>query len=145
MPTVKKSLLMPYSTGQIYRLVDDIPAYPQFLPWCHSSSELLRTEDEVRARVEIAHAGIHKTFTTQNRLQKNKIIEMRLVEGPFRQLEGFWRFDELDDNACRVSLDLDFEFSNRLVALAFGPLFNQVANTLVDAFNKRAKQLYGTQ
>ena len=143
MPTVNKSALVAYSPGQMFDLVDDIEAYSQFLPWCRTSRVLSRNDDEVRASIEISHSGINKSFTTCNRLQQGKMIEMRLLEGPFRHLEGFWRFAPLGENACKVSLDLDFEFSNRLVGMALGPVFNQIANTLVDAFCKRATEVYG--
>ena len=125
----------------MYRLVDDIEAYPQFLPWCTASRVLYRDADEVRATIEFARAGIRKSFTTQNRLQKDKMIEIRLVEGPFHHLHGFWRFDPLRVDACKVSLDLDFEFSGQLVSRVIGPVFNQIANTLVDSFCKRAASL----
>lgn len=127
----------------MYALVDDIEAYAEFLPWCDASRVLSRNDEEVRGVLELAHGGVHKSFTTRNRLQKNKMIEIRLVEGPFRHLEGFWRFEALAENACKVRLDLDFEFTNKLVALAFGPVFNRIANTLVDAFCKRAVAVYG--
>lgn len=143
--TIHKSALVPYSSGQMFALVDDIDSYAQFLPWCRSSRVLARESDEVRAAVEIAHSGLHKSFTTLNRLQRDKMIEMRLVEGPFRRLEGYWRFDLLGDKACKVSLDLDFEFSSRLMGLAMGPVFTQIANTLVDAFCKRAREVYGKE
>lgn len=143
MTTIHKSALVPYSPLQMFELVDDIGAYPQFLPWCRSAQELTRTADEVKASLEIAHSGLHKSFTTLNRLQHGKIIEMRLVEGPFRHLEGFWRFDALGADGSRVSFDLEFEFSNRLVGLTLGPVFSQIANTLVDAFTQRAVNIYG--
>lgn len=127
----------------MYKLVDDIEAYPEFLPWCKSTTVLSRTKDEVRASIQIAHSGLNRSFTTCNRNQKNKIIEMRLLEGPFKHLEGFWRFDDIESEGCKVSLDLNFEFSNKLIGLAFGPVFNQIANNLVDAFCNRAKQVYG--
>lgn len=123
--------------------MDDIESYHAFLPWCSSSRVQSRTEEEVRGVLELTHSGIHKSFTTLNRLQKDKMIEIRLVEGPFRQLEGFWRFEPLAENACKVRLDMDFEFTNKLVALAFGPVFNHVTNTLVDAFCQRAVAVYG--
>jgi ribosome-associated toxin RatA of RatAB toxin-antitoxin module len=143
MPTIHKSALVPYSAAQMFVLVNDIDTYAEFLPWCRSSTVLSRGEDEVRATIEIAHGSLRKSFTTRNRLQMNKMIEMRLEEGPFRHLEGFWRFDVLGEQACKVSLDLDFEFSNKLVGLAMGPVFSQIANSLVDAFSKRAVQVYG--
>ncbi|SCZ49555.1 type II toxin-antitoxin system RatA family toxin [Thiohalomonas denitrificans] len=143
MPSISKSALVPYSAAQMYALVNDIDSYSDFLPWCGASELLSAGEDEIRAVIEIAHGSLHKSFTTRNRLQKNKMIEMRLEKGPFRHLEGFWRFDELDDNACKVRLDLDFEFSNRLMGMAMGPIFSQIANSLVEAFVKRAEQVYG--
>jgi ribosome-associated toxin RatA of RatAB toxin-antitoxin module len=127
----------------MYALVDDIAAYPQFLPWCTATRVLSRNEDEVHAIINLARGGVQKAFTTCNRLQKNKMIEIRLVEGPFSHLEGFWRFTALTDQHCKVSLDMDFEFSNKLVELVFGPVFNQIANTLVEAFCKRARQIHG--
>ena len=143
MTTINKSALVPYKADVMFALVDDIEAYPQFLPWCDATTILERTEDEVRASIGISHSGFKKSFTTCNRNQAGKMIEMRLLEGPFRRLEGFWRFDELGDAGCKISLDLEFEFSNKLVGLAFGPVFSQIANSLVDAFCKRAKDLYG--
>jgi ribosome-associated toxin RatA of RatAB toxin-antitoxin module len=127
----------------MFALVNDIEAYPQFLPWCRSARVHSRDEDEVRATLELARGAIQKSFTTCNRLQKDKMIEVRLVEGPFQRLEGFWRFDALREDASKVSLDLEFEFSSRLVGFALGPVFNQIANTLVDSFKVRAVQVYG--
>jgi len=141
--TINKSALVPYKAEVMFALVDDIETYADFLPWCESTSVFSRTEDEVRATIDISHAGLKKSFTTCNRNQKNKMIEMRLLEGPFRHLEGFWRFEELGDEGCKVSLDMEFEFSNKLIGLAFGPIFSQIVNSLVDAFCKRAKDLYG--
>jgi ribosome-associated toxin RatA of RatAB toxin-antitoxin module len=126
----------------MYNLVADVNSYEQFLPWCNSSQVLSQTEDEVTGRIEVKHSGLHKTFTTLNRLQKNKIIEMRLIEGPFKSLQGYWQFKKLDENACKISLDLEFEFSNKLVGMAFGPIFSQIANTMVDSFCKRAVEIY---
>lgn len=143
MAHISRSALVPYSPEQMYLLVDAIPDYPQFLPWCRSAAEHARNPDQVKASIEIAKGAVNKRFTTLNRLQRNKIIEMRLVDGPFRHLHGFWRFDELKPGACKVSLDLDFEFSNKILSLAIGPVFNQVANTLVDSFVERARKVYG--
>lgn len=145
MPIINRSALVPYTPAEMFSLVNDIESYSEFLPWCKSSRVLSRDEDEVRATLELARAGFEKSFTTCNRLQKNKMVEMRLVEGPFRYLEGFWRFEPLGDQACKISLDMDFEFSNKLVGLALGSLFNQIANTLVDSFSKRAVDVYGAR
>lgn len=143
MPTISKSALVPHSAAEMYRLVDGITDYPEFLPWCGGAREHARNDDEVRASVEIAYGAIHKSFTTLNRLQKNKMIEMSLVDGPFKHLHGFWRFDVLNDTASKVTLDLEYEFSNRLVSMALGPAFNQIANSMVDAFVQRAAVVYG--
>lgn len=143
MPSINKHALVPYSVSQMYDLVSKIEIYPEFLPWCSRTQVLERDADQVRASIDIAYSGLNKTFTTQNRLQQNKMIEMRLVEGPFRHLEGYWRFDALNENACKVSLDLEFEFSSKLVGMAMGPVFTQIANSMVDAFCKRAVEIYG--
>ncbi len=143
MPSISRSALVPFSVVQMYAIVDDIESYGEFLPWCSGTDVISRDEDEVRASICISKAGFNKSFATCNRLQKNKMIEMRLLEGPFKQLEGFWRFDALAEDACKVSLDLQFEFSSKIVGATFGPIFGQIASSLVDSFLKRAKQIYG--
>ncbi len=143
MTIINKFALVPYTPAQMYALVDDIEAYPEFLPWCKSTRVLSRTQDEVRATIELSKGGVEKSFTTCNRNQKNKMIQMRLVEGPFKQLEGFWRFDALGDDGCKVSLDLEFEFASRMLGMVIGPVFSQIANSLVDSFQKRAVAVYG--
>lgn len=143
MAHIKRSALVPYSAEKMYQLVDSIPLYPQFLPWCRSADEYERNAEQVKASIEIAKGAVTKHFTTLNTLQPGKSIEMRLVDGPFKHLHGFWRFDELKPGACKVSLELDFEFSNMLLSLAVGPIFNQIANTLVDSFVERARKIYG--
>ncbi|MEZ5538341.1 MAG: type II toxin-antitoxin system RatA family toxin [Thiolinea sp.] len=143
MAQISRSALVPYTPEQMYTLVDRIEDYPGFLPWCSSATEHNRDEDQVKASVEIAKGVVNRTFTTLNRMQPGKMIEMSLVDGPFKHLHGFWRFDELAPGACKVSLDLSFEFSNKLVGMAIGPVFNQVANTLVDSFVERARVVYG--
>ena len=143
MAVINRSALVPHSVSQMYQLVDAIENYPEFLPWCKSSEILSRTADEVLATLNLEHKGIGKSFTTCNRLQKDKMIEIRLLNGPFKQLEGFWRFESINENSSKVCLDLEFEFSGWLLSVVFGPVFNQVANTLVDAFVKRANEIYG--
>lgn len=143
MATVKKSALVLYSAAEMYALVGDIEAYPRFLPWCRSSRVLSSNDDEVRATIEMVKGGIHKSFTTCNRMQRHKMIDIRLLEGPFKRLEGYWRFEPLRANASKVSLDMEFEFANHLLRMAVEPVFKQIANSLVDAFCKRAVDLYG--
>lgn len=143
MTSVSRSALVSYSAEAMFDLVDDVDSYDQFLPWCKESRVLERTDEQVKATIVFARGGFEKAFTTSNRRQRGKMIEIRLVEGPFRRLEGYWRFQALREDASKVSLDLEFEFSNRLIAMAFGKVFTQVANTLVDAFVARARQVYG--
>ena len=143
MPVISKSALVPYSASEMYALVNDIAAYPDFLPWCGSSEIINRTDDEVRASIELSRSGITKSFTTLNRLQKDKMIEMRLVEGPFKHMEGFWRFEKLNDLACKVMFDIEFEFSSKILAMTVGPVFSQITSTMIDAFTKRAVEVYG--
>lgn len=143
MPTIRKTALVPYSAAEMFALVNDIEAYPSFLPWCRSARVLAVNGDELRASLELSKGAVHKSFTTKNRIQKNKMIEMRLENGPFRRLEGFWRFDPLDERACKISMDMEFEFSSVLLSAAIGPLFSQICNTLVDCFHKRAREIYG--
>lgn len=143
MKSISRSALVPHSAQRMYELVCDVDGYHAFLPWCRESYVTARGEDEMRGTIVISKGGIERSFTTLNRLQRNKMMEMRLIEGPFRHLEGFWRFQALREDACKVSLDLEFEFSSRLMTVAFGPVFTQIANTMVDAFVKRADELYG--
>lgn len=143
MTTINRSALVPYSPAEMFALVDDIDAYPEFLPGCRRTQVLSRSADEVRATIELSKGGVEKAFTTCNRIQRNKMIEVRLVEGPFKRLNGFWRFDPLGEQACKVSLDLEFEFASRVLGMVVGPVFHQIANSLVDSFLKRAVEVYG--
>lgn len=142
MTTISKNALVRYSAAEMYALVNDIETYPQFLPWCRSARVLSRQPEEVRATLEMARGGIQKSFTTLNRMQADKMIEIRLIDGPFRHLNGFWRFDDLAEQASKVSLDMDFEFAP-LLDLVLGPVFHPIANSLVDAFHRRAMDVYG--
>lgn len=141
--SIHKSALVAYTPAEMFALVSDIESYPTFLPWCRSAKVLWHEGDELKACVEMAKGSVQKSFTTHNRQQTDKMIEMRLVEGPFKRLEGYWRFDPLGDKACKVSLDLEFEFANRMLSIMIGPVFSQIANSLVDAFQQRAVQVYG--
>jgi len=141
---IKRSALVNYSAAEMYELVNDVGSYAKFLPWCRSSSVLNETETEMRASVEIAKGILNKTFTTQNQLTKNSRIGMELVDGPFSKLCGFWLFEPLKtEGACKVHLELEFEFDNAMMSLAAKPIFTQIANSLVDAFCQRATEVYG--
>jgi ribosome-associated toxin RatA of RatAB toxin-antitoxin module len=126
----------------MYNLVNEVEKYSEFLPYCQESIVHHRDEDEVQATLVIAAAGMHKSFTTRNRLQINKMIEIRLIDGPFSHLEGFWRFDEVPEG-CQISVDLEFEFAGRMVSMLLGPVFEQVTEKMVDAFCDRAQSIYG--
>lgn len=141
MTLVKRARVVPYSCKQMYDLVNEIEGYPQFLPYISASTVHHRDDIEVQATLEINAAGMTKSFTTRNRLQANKMIEIRLVDGPFHHLEGFWRFDEVDEG-CRISFDLEFEFANKMFSMLLGPIFEQVADKMVDSFCDQAKQVY---
>ncbi|NDD58329.1 MAG: type II toxin-antitoxin system RatA family toxin [Chlamydiae bacterium] len=142
MTVVKKSREVPYTCEQMYHLVNDIESYGTFLPYFSNSVVHHRDPDEVQATLSITAAGMTKSFTTRNRLQANKMIEIRLIDGPFSHLEGFWRFDETQDG-CLISFDLEFDFAGRMLSMLLGPVFEQVTDTIVDAFCDRAKILYG--
>lgn len=144
MNTIKRSALVPYSARQMFELVNGIQDYPRFLPWCQSSEILSSNEKEVVATLEIAWKGIHKSFTTHNDLTPWKCIKISLVTGPLRHLDGIWNFQNLgEDEGCKITLDLEFEFAGHFVDRLFEPIFNHIANSLVDAFCKRAGEIYG--
>lgn len=143
MTVIRKSALVPYSADAMYGLVADVERYGEFLPWCGGARILARADDSLTASVDIAYRGVQKSFTTRNRLEPGRSMEMQLVDGPFRKLHGYWRFDPLDAGACKVSLDLDFDFANRLLGMVIGPVFESIANSLVDSFRSRAEALYG--
>lgn len=142
MPIVKKSALVPYSAGQMFNLVLDMPAYPGFLPWCHGARVLSQTENQLCGEIEVARLGIHQRFSTCNRFVRDRQMRIDLLDGPFRKLTGGWVFTPLREDACKVELELDFEFRGGLIDKAFGAVFHQIANTLVDAFCKRAGEIY---
>ncbi|WP_397449906.1 type II toxin-antitoxin system RatA family toxin [Pseudomonas sp. NA-150] len=140
---IQRSALLPYPAQALYDLVNDVPRYSEFLPWCSSGVVLESSDTSMRARVDIAKGGLSQHFVTRNNLVPGQKIEMNLEEGPFSQLHGIWTFKALGEKACKISLDLSFDYSGSIVRATLGPLFNQAANTLVDAFCQRAKQLHG--
>ncbi len=143
MAIVRKSALVPFAAQQMFTLVNDMEAYPDFLPWCRSARILSHTEEEMCGEMEVARAGIRQRFSTCNRLVKNERIEIHLREGPFHKLHGTWVFNALAEDACKVELTMEFEFAGRLIDRAFGAFFSHIAATLVDAFCKRAGEVYG--
>ncbi|KJK08608.1 MULTISPECIES: type II toxin-antitoxin system RatA family toxin [Pseudomonas] len=140
---IQRSALLPYPAQALYDLVNDVAGYPEFLPWCSSTTVLEVSDTLMRASLEVAKGGMSQKFVTRNVLVPGQSIEMNLEEGPFNQLHGLWIFKPLGEKACKISLDLSFDYAGPLVRATLGPLFNQAANTLVDAFCQRAKQLNG--
>lgn len=143
MTVIQRSALVRVPAATMYDLVNDIDRYPEFLPWCRSSRVFSRSDDAVEAELEIARAGFHKSFATRNLLRPGEEIRMSLLRGPFNSLEGVWTFQALREDASKIALDLSFELSGSLASLAFGAVFNQICDTMVNAFSDRAKQLYG--
>ncbi|MEO8164377.1 MAG: type II toxin-antitoxin system RatA family toxin [Betaproteobacteria bacterium] len=143
MALVEKSVLIEYPAALMYALVEDVAAYPEFLPWC-GGTEILNQEGEItRAAIVIDFRGIKQRFSTENRADPPNLIGMTLVDGPFRHLDGSWRFKALGEEACKIEFRLHYEFSSKLLEKIVGPVFHYIANTFVDAFVKRARQLYG--
>lgn len=143
MKKLERSALLPYSAVQMFALVNDIEAYPQFMRGCKSAAVLSRSERQVVARLELEQAGIRQTFTTRNELEPGRSMAMHLVDGPFKHFEGLWAFEPLDDNACKLTFRLEFQFANPLLSLAAGKIMSHLANEQVDAICIRAKKLYG--
>ncbi|MFA0440102.1 ubiquinone-binding protein [Vibrio sp. 10N.286.49.C2] len=142
MPQVKRSALVMFSADQMFNLVNDVASYQEFLPGCSGSRVLESSGVGMVASVDVSKAGISKTFTTANTLVQGSEILMELVDGPFKALKGVWSFIPLDDQACKVELKLDFEFSSKMIELAFGKIFHDVTSNMVNAFTKRAKEVY---
>ena len=142
MPGIREKRRLPYSQQQMFDLVADVARYPEFLPWCAGAEVHERTDAEIMASLEIAKGGVRHRLTTRNQLLMPESIEMKLVDGPLKNLTGRWHFRSLDDNACKVILTLEFEFGGSLSRMTFGPVFNQAANTMVDAFCRRADEIY---
>ncbi|MEF1227000.1 SRPBCC family protein [Vibrio fortis] len=142
MPKVTRSALVSFSAEQMFDLVNDVARYPEFLPGCSGSRVIESSDSAMVASVDVSKAGISKTFTTSNRLAEGAEILMELVDGPFKKLQGGWYFTPLDDQACKVELKLEFEFSSRMIEMAFGKIFNELTSNMVNAFTQRAKQVY---
>lgn len=143
MALVEKSMLVEYPAETMFSLVDDVASYPEFLPWCGGAEILSRDGQTVHAALLISYKGLKQRFSTRNRVEAPSLIEITLVEGPFRHLDGRWSFTPLGTGACKVEFALHYEFSNRLLEKLVGPVFSYIANSFVDAFVKRAGSLYG--
>jgi ribosome-associated toxin RatA of RatAB toxin-antitoxin module len=143
MQKIYKSALVSHSAERMFDLVNDFEKYPLFLPWCLDARVESRDEAEIEASLRFGRGAVSRWFTTSNRLHEPDRIDIRLVNGPFRQLEGHWRFTPLGDAGSKIEVNMEFEFANALVGMAFGPIFSEVCNTLVHAFTRRANEVHG--
>lgn len=144
MATVKKLVLVEFTPEQMFELVDRVEDYPKFLPWCGGTELLDRNPSTTRARLHINYHGIKSDFSTVNDKVFPNHMLIKLVEGPFHHLDGGWNFTALGERACKVEFSLHYEFSNKLIEKAVGPVFSHIANTFVDSFVKRAAQVFPT-
>ena len=143
MARIEKSALVHYPPQAMFDLVADVEHYKDFLPWCSHSELVSRDEHRLCGRIEVSRLGITQSFTTCNAIDPPGRMGIELLEGPFRKLNGEWQFLALGDSACKVLLVMEFEFSGRLIDAAFGKVFHQVANSLVESFVRRAQEVYG--
>jgi ribosome-associated toxin RatA of RatAB toxin-antitoxin module len=143
MAEVQRSVIVPYSAEQMYELVDRVELYPQFMPWCGGASETPVEEGRSRASITIDFHHIRQSFTTDNVKRAPELIEVTLHDGPFRHLDGHWRFLPLATDACKVDFRLQYQFAHKMLEKVVGPVFHRIANSFVDAFIRRAEQVYG--
>jgi ribosome-associated toxin RatA of RatAB toxin-antitoxin module len=142
MALVEKSVLVGHSAAKMYALVEDVEAYPQFLPWCSGAELRPLDANRAAATLHVNYHGLRQNFNTENRMEQAALIEMKLVNGPFKHLDGFWRFVPLSEQACKIEFRLNYELSGKLMETIAGPVFSHIANTFVEVFVKRAEALY---
>ncbi|MDQ6627887.1 MAG: type II toxin-antitoxin system RatA family toxin [Pseudomonadota bacterium] len=152
MKQVKKSVLLSYSAHEIYALVVDVESYPAFLPWCERAEIVGRHDDGVTARLQLAYAGVRQAFTTRNVQIEDTSVHVGLVDGPFSLLDGLWRFLPLSlpsespgqgGGACKIEFEMRYAFASGVLEAAISPVFDRIANTLVDSFVRRAETVHG--
>ena len=142
MANVKKIVIAQYSEDQMFKLVDRIEDYPLFLPWCGGSTVLERNDGITKASIHIKYNGINQSFTTQNTKTYPNRIDLKLIDGPFKELEGYWIFKKINEEACSIEFHLHYEFSNFILDKLISPIFSQIANTFVDGFVSQADKIY---
>lgn len=143
MHRVERSVLVPYSTEEMFGLVAGVKDYPKFLPWCAGARLRPQPNGDIEATVQIDYRGVRSEFTTLNHNDAPRLIRMQLVAGPFRRLSGEWTFTQLRDDACKVHLNLHFQFATGIVGRAVAPVFEGIAGSMIDAFTRRAEAVYG--
>lgn len=144
MKRIARSAIVEHRAEEMFALVDDIESYPRFLPWCMAARVESRMDDTVRATLTIGLRGLRTSFTTHNDNRPGEAIDMRLVQGPFRRFAAAWRFNRLSEEACRIEFSVEYELSGPLARM-LSPLFDRIADTMVDAFTRRAYEVYGAQ
>lgn len=142
MTKIERSALVAFSTREMFDLVQDVERYPEFMPGCVKTELIGKGEGWMEARLMLRKGGVNTSFTTYNRIDAPNSMDLTLKEGPFKNFHGLWTFTELAERACKLQLNLEFEFSNKLVGMAAGKLFESMANQQVDAICQRAKRLY---
>jgi len=140
---VERSALVRHSSLDMFHLVNDVASYPLFLKWCRSSRVLSETDVEMAAELEIAWKVLHKTFSTKNNLDKGNSIQLELLDGPFKSMQGEWKFKHLREDACKITMEIDFEFKSSVSNMVFSAIFTQICGSLMDSFIKRADVIYG--
>lgn len=143
MHKIERSALINFSASKMFDLVNDVSCYPKFLKWCKSSRVISQTDSEMEAELEVAWKVLHKVFSTHNYLKKGESIRLELVSGPFQSMEGCWHFKQLREDACKISMEIEFEFKNSLSNVLFSSIFSQICDSLMDSFIKRAHEVYG--
>jgi ribosome-associated toxin RatA of RatAB toxin-antitoxin module len=142
-PDVNQSVLVAFTPEQMFTLVDAVEDYPKFLPWCGGTTLIHRDASTTRATISISYRGIRRSFTTENAKQEPVEMTIRLIEGPFSKLDGSWHFTRLGERGCKIEFKLHYEFAGRMLDRLISPVFRHIASTLVEAFVKRAGQIYG--
>jgi Oligoketide cyclase/lipid transport protein len=143
MARVQKSVLVSHTPERMFELVDRVEDYPAFLPWCGGTELRLRDDEHTVATIHIAYLGIRQSFTTENRKTYPREMRIALQDGPFSHLEGDWLFSALGDDACKIEFRLEYVFSSRMLEKLLAPVFSHITNTFVDAFVRRADEVYG--
>ena len=143
MESINKSVVVSYTADQMYDLVNDVESYPVFLPWCSSATVHQNEPHYMKASVSLAVGSVKQSFTTENTLEPGRRIEVRLLNGPFKKLQGYWSFAPAGENLSKVSFQMNFEYKNLLVKLALNKVFQRIGDTMVGSFVERAKQIYG--
>jgi ribosome-associated toxin RatA of RatAB toxin-antitoxin module len=142
MKQIARSAIVEHSAAEMYALVEDIEAYPRFLPWCAAAEVHERRAGATKATLTVGRGGLRHSFTTLNENRPGEAIDMRLVEGPFRRFQGEWRFVPLGAHASRIEFTLQYEFSSRTLGRLIAPLFDGIADSMVEAFVRRAAEVY---